>query len=106
MSDEGSPDGFDARDAIPAEAIDVAADALIDTHDQDVPWETYAKAALEAAAPAIRAQERERIVARIEQEKWRQGYDAFHGKLSEWQRTYNRAIDDCLRAIRSEGDDE
>jgi len=43
-------------DAIPPEAIDAAADAMDNVNDINIPWESYAAAALEAAAPAIRAQ--------------------------------------------------
>jgi len=109
-------------DAIPPEAIDEAAEALSYVHDQDVPWETYAKAALEAAAPAIRAQDQARI-----QELERQRSAALAAVLIERERMIERVtakrrdeeivytpflqghdqgITDAIRAIRSAADDE
>jgi len=108
--------------AIPPEAIDEAAEALSYVHDQDVPWETYAKAALEAAAPAIRAQDQARI-----QELERQRSAALAAVLIERERMIERVtakrrdeeivytpflqghdqgITDAIRAIRSAADDE
>jgi len=65
-----------------------------------IPVEAIDESALELAAPEIRAQERERIAARIERHKWL----TFTGELSEWRKVHNRAIDEALATIRSEGE--
>jgi len=91
--------------AIPVEAIDEAEQAIKKAHfgagwyAETLRDRILAKAALEAAAPAIREQERERILEVVDDE--RQG----GGTFTDAKAVHNRAIDDCLAAIRSEVDD-
>ena len=91
----------DASGVVPAEAIDAAADAMDSVHDQDVPWETYAQAALEAAAPAIRAQERERMIERVKAKRRPEEIIYTPGL-----QRHDQGITDAIRAIRLEGNDE
>jgi len=105
-------------DAIPEEATDAASTHLFEWDSQTPEWakdndRREMRTALEAAAPAIQAQatkaERERIVAQIERQRIapHPADGTYAGEmLSSDDNARNRSIDDCLAAIRSEGDDE